>query len=368
MQRMKILHILDEIRYSGAEVMLKNSAHLFKDNNIELFALSTGKDIGVYSDKLIEAGFKIYHIPFRKTLQFFKEIYKLLFTEKFEIVHIHAERAFFWYSVTAKLAGIKKIVRTVHSLYTFRGYLKLKRKLQRFVSSKFIGVKFISISSSVQKTEKEYFNNSTILIKNWIDDLNLKPARDISEKLNVRKNWGLSEDQIVIISVGNCSEIKNHSDIIRAIAELAPHDKNIIYLHIGEGEKAFMEVNLAHNLGIDNYVKFVGKVDNVRELLICSDIFVMSSYFEGIGVAALEAGSCGLPIVIYDSPGLKESVQNGYNGFITKQNFKDLSEGIKKLILNEKLRIILGKNSIKFVEENFNMADSVNKLINLYFA
>ena len=132
MQRMKILHILDEIRYSGAEVMLKNSAHLFKDNNIELFALSTGKDIGVYSDKLIEAGFKIYHIPFRKTLRFFKEIYKLLLIEKFEIVHIHSERAFFWYSLTAKLAGIDKIVRTVHSLYIFNGYLKLKEKTAAF--------------------------------------------------------------------------------------------------------------------------------------------------------------------------------------------------------------------------------------------
>ena len=57
MQMIKVLHILDEIKYSGAEVMLKNSAHLFINKNFELYALSTGKEIGVYSDKLSASRF-----------------------------------------------------------------------------------------------------------------------------------------------------------------------------------------------------------------------------------------------------------------------------------------------------------------------
>ena len=330
MQKVKILHILDELKYSGAEVMLKNSAHLFINQNIELHVLSTGSSVGEYSNKLAEVGFKIHYISFSKTLNFFFKIYSLIKKEKIEIIHIHPERAFFWYATVSKLSGATKIVRTVHSLYDFKGYLKIKRKLQRFVSSKFFKFIFISISPAVQKIEKRNFNNNTILIKNWINALILVPPQNIDEKTKARKNLGFSEEKVIIISIGNCSKIKNHVDIIKAIAELVKYLKNIIYLHVGEGESLTEEIHLAHDLKIDQYVKFFGKIDNVRDVLICSDIFVMTSLVEGSSVALLEAGSCGLPLVIYNTPGLKESVLERFNGLIVKPNYEDLIEGLKE--------------------------------------
>ena len=188
---MKVLHILDEILYSGAEVMLKNSAHLFIKKNIELHALSTGRNIGVYSSKFVEVDFKIHHIPFRKTIFFFIDIYRLLKKENFDLIHIHTERANFWLSLLANFSGVEKIVRTVHSPHTFKGYLKLKRKMQRYISSHFLGVKFISINSSVQQIERKFFDNDSIVIKNWINDLNFLPAQNEEEKLTARKNWKL---------------------------------------------------------------------------------------------------------------------------------------------------------------------------------
>lgn len=66
MQKIKVLHILDELRYSGAEVMLKNSASLFVDKDVELYALGTGKILGVYSNKLKDAGLKFVIFLFEK--------------------------------------------------------------------------------------------------------------------------------------------------------------------------------------------------------------------------------------------------------------------------------------------------------------
>ena len=314
----------------------------------------------------MQAGFKIHHIPFRKSFSFFIKIYRLIKAEKIEIVHIHTERAFFWYSITAKLSGTKKNIRTIHSVYTFNGYLKFKRKLQQFISVKYFNVIFISISDSVKQVEKEYFNNNTITIKNWVDDKYFIPLRNADEKLSIRKYWGFPTDQIVIISVGNCSEIKNHFDILKALGELIKWNTNIMYLHVGEGETLTEETNFATKLGINKYIKFAGKVDKIREVLICADIFVMTSQYEGSSIAVLEAGSCGLPLLIYDSPGLKESVLDGFNGFLVKQNYSDLIDGLKKLITNKELRISLGRNSRKFIQDNFNMIDSINKIINIY--
>ncbi len=50
------------------------------------------------------------------------------------------------------------------------------------------------------------------------------------------KVWEISPEKIVIISIGNCSEVKNHADIIKALAKLVKQEKSIIYLHVGEGE------------------------------------------------------------------------------------------------------------------------------------
>ena len=366
MHIIRVLHILDELNYSGAEVMLRNSAHLFISRGIQLHALSTGQVIGIYSDKLKEAGFMVHHIPFRKNPNFFIEVYKLLKAEKIEVVHIHTERAFFWLSIVSRITGINRIVRTVHNVFNFEGYLRFKRKSQRLISSKSLNVKFISISNSVKQVEEKYFNNKTILIKNWIDDKIFTPPLDTSEKLSVRKTLGISEDKIVIVSIGNCSKVKNHFDILRTLPKLILINNKFIYLHAGEGESTSEEIDLVHELEIADYVKFLGKVENVRQILISSDIFVMTSKYEGIGNTSLEAGSCGLPLLIYDSPGLKETIINGYNGFLIRQDPEHLLEGLKRLISNKELRRELGNNARQFVLKNYNMNDSVNKLIEIY--
>ncbi len=102
--------------------MLKNSAHLFINQNIELHVLSTGSSVGESSNKLAEVGFKIHYISFSKTLNFFFKIYSLIKKEKIEIIHIHPKELFFWYATVSKLSGATRIVRTVHSLYDFKGY------------------------------------------------------------------------------------------------------------------------------------------------------------------------------------------------------------------------------------------------------
>jgi glycosyltransferase involved in cell wall biosynthesis len=363
----KILHILDEIRHSGAEVMLKSSAHLFIENNIELSALSTGKNEGIYADKLRNSGFAIYHIPFRKTPLFFFQVIMLLRKQKFDIVQIHVEGAFFWYSLAAKIGSIKKIIRIVHSTYRFTGFLRLRRKIQRLISRKILKVKFVSVSSAVRELEEQNFENPTLIIKNWIDENYFRPPLDIEEKESMRKKVGIPNDKIIIVSVGNCSEVKNHSDILRAMNELIKWRKDIFYIHAGKGELEDKEIKLAEDLGIKEFTIFAGAVDNVRDLLIASDIFVMTSQYEGLGNSCLEAGSCGLPLVIYDSPGLKETVEQGYNGIIIEPNYKLLCTAIKKVAEDEKTRIRMGRNARKFVISNFSTRNSINKLFNLYF-
>lgn len=346
--------------------MLKNAAPVFLNRGLELYALSTGENDGNYADILNASGYVLHHIPFRKSIKYFRELYHFLKKENFDVVHIHPERAFFWHALIAKIAGVKTIVRTIHSNFLFSGYLRFKRTLQRFIANKILGVQFVTIGPSVYETEIKIFFNDSILIPNWGNEAQFYPARNRGEVEHIRKSLGVSSRDIVIISVGSCTDVKNHDDIIRACAELYETTKNITYVHVGDGMLLQEEKDLAMEYGISEKVMFLGQIENVRDALVASDIFVMPSDYEGIGIAKLEAMYCGLPLVVYDNIGVRDFVEDGKNGFLIRPNPHALAEAVQKLAVNETLREKMGKEARKIALEYFGMEKSLEKLIRIY--
>lgn len=362
---MKVIHILNQINFSGAEVMLNLAAPILKKNGFKLHALSTGKNKGDYSDVLENAGYKIHHIPFSKTPKYFWFLYKELRKEHFDIVHIHPERAFVWHALIAKIAGTKVIVRTVHSIFNFKGILRKRKYFARLFARKILKIKFHSISDSVALIEKDYFNNPTKKIYNWIDENKFYPMYSIEEKKELRKQLRIGEDKFVIISVGSCSPVKRHYAIIEALNKILEKAPNIVYLHLGSGELLSDEMKLAKKLGVMDNIIFAGQKENVRDYLAASDLFVMVSEYEGLSIASLEAMFCGLPILVYDTYGLRDVVIDNYNGILLK-DLKELDKKILELYYSPELRKIYSENSIKLAKEKFSMEKSISELIKLY--
>jgi glycosyltransferase involved in cell wall biosynthesis len=345
--------------------MLGTAAPFLLRDGFKLHALSSGEDEGIYSDKLKSAGFSIHHIPFRRSVKYLVELLRFLNKEKFDIVHIHPERAFFWHALVARMAGVEKIIRTVHSVFKFKGFLRFKRILQRFISNKGLGVIFTSIGPSVTVNERKFFFNSTILIPNWIDPVKFYPANDEDKRSEAKSLMGVPEDAEVIVSVGSCTKVKNHDDIIIAFADVLEIIENIYYIHVGDGPLQEHEKDLAENLGVSGRINFVGNIENVREALIASDIFVMSSKYEGFSISALEASSCGLPAVVYDVDGLRDIVIDGKNGVLVDPNPRALSMAIQELISSKGNRKEMGSEALNFVSRKFRIEDSLKKLIDL---
>jgi len=362
---MKVLMILNSIQYSGAEAMLKIAAPHFKKSGFDLYALSTGEKIGDYSSILQNASYLVYHIPFTKTPQYFYRLYKLLRKENFDIVHIHPERAFVWHALVAKIAGAKLIVRTVHSIFNFKGILRIRKCIARWFARTILKVKFHSISDSVELFERQNFSNPTKKIYNWTDESKFYPLTSTDEKKKIRQQIGIEEDKFVIISVGACSPVKRHDVIIEALKTLTEKEQNIIYLHLGSGELLNEEIQLAERIGVKDYIIFAGQKENVRDYLVASDAFIMVSKYEGLGNTALEAAFCGLPLLVYDTYGLRDVVIDGYNGILLK-DLNELGEKILELYNSPKLRKTYSENSIKLAKEKFSMEKSVIDLINFY--
>lgn len=356
---MKVLHILDELKYSGGEIMLRSAANKFSSAGIETVILSTGKIEGEFAKYYRELGWTILHLPFKKKPQFFLRYAKIIKNEKFDVIHIHNEQAFFWItSATCLWAGKVKIVRTVHAHFTFSGYLKLRRQLHQFLASKVFNVKFISISEAVQKNEKENYYTNTFKINNWID----------TERFGKRNGSTVSIDQnrINIVSVGSCSTVKNHTAILHLIKTLVERNIDCHYWHIGCGELEGEERDWTEKNGLQDHVSFLGNRNDVEKYLVCNYFFLMPSLFEGLGNACLEAMSAGMCCFVHNAPALNSIIKHNETGFIT--DFKD-AEATAKLLLsvwnNNDLKEKVKRNASEYVKEHFGLSN-IDKMIKLY--
>ena len=303
--KMRVLHVLGELRPSGAETMFCIAAPLFVEQGVEAEIVATGDQMGSYADELAEVGYKLHHISFSKSPVFFYKLFCLMRSGNYDVLHLHTEQANFWIGLVALAQRSNVILQTIHNSFEFTGNLRMRRMIQRRIS-RFLGIKHISISPSVQATELKHFGLKTKLIPNWYNSSRFYKPSEGERKL-ARANLGIAMDDKVIVTVGNCSKIKNHGALIEAIA-LLPIELRPIYVHVGIEEDGEPERQLAKDLGVDDRIYFLGPLSDIMPALFAADIFVMPSLFEGFGIAAAEALATGLPAIFTDVAGLRDFV------------------------------------------------------------
>ncbi|WP_247237836.1 glycosyltransferase [Telluribacter sp. SYSU D00476] len=366
---MKVLHIFNEINYSGAEVMYKNAANKFKSLGVEMIAISTGLTKGNYSPHLEEVKIKTYHMPINfpalswDWLKYYYVFYKFIKREDISVIHIHRNNLYF-IAFIAKMAKIK-CVKTQHSIFKNRWFSLPIAILKRYILRKYLNVTFHTIGKSVQENELEYYKNPNVRINNWFDGERFFPAIDKEERLLARQQLNLPKDKYLILSTGNCSDIKNHYDIIKAVAKIKDNI-DFLYLHIGHGHTINSEKDLAEKLGIVDKIKFLGSCNNVRQFLIASDVFVMTSKLEGLGNAALEAQACSVPVILYDVPGLRDIVINNITGILIPPNPNDLASALNHLKNSRELSDLITYNALMYVNQEHSLKENVSKVHMLY--
>jgi glycosyltransferase involved in cell wall biosynthesis len=301
MTELRVLHVLNELKPSGMEMMLRVAARNWADVGIRPSIVSKGLCSGSYATTLRASGYPVHHLPFDAPLSFAGTWIRFLKTYPVDVLHVHTEHANFWISLLAKLAGVPAVVRTVHNVFTFEGRVRLARTLQRHILSA-LGVPHVSVSPSVQAAERSAFGNPSQVILNWVDDRHFVPPTG-DQRRRARTDFGLSPSDFALVTVGNCAPFKNHTALLEAVA-LLPADAPAIYLHVGLEDAAASERARADALGIRDRVRFLGALDDVRPLLYAADVFVMPSLQEGYGLSAVEAMAAGVPVLLTDVPGL----------------------------------------------------------------
>jgi glycosyltransferase involved in cell wall biosynthesis len=365
----KVLHILHALRFSGAEIMLKIAAPEFRRQGLELHILSDCPPASSdYTTTLEAAGYTVHYLPWGTgQLKNLVAVRRFMQQHRFDVVQNHTEQNFLWYSLAAWHVGVPRFVHTVHNNFNFKGLVRAKRAAYRLVARRLLGVRFIAIGTSVQATERRVSFNPTALVFNWTDPACFFPARSAAERWQARQALGLPAGSLVLVSVGGCFESKNHHAILTALSLLAPTlAARIVYLHLGDGHLHAEEQAYAASLHLRADVRFLGQLQNVREVLIASDIYLMSSHFEGLSISLLEAQSCAVPAVVYDSPGLRDLVRDHHTGRLVPPTPAHLAAALTELAACPSELARLGQAGYQQSQRQFSLAQSLRQLLVLY--
>jgi len=174
------------------------------------------------------------------------------------------------------------------------------------------------------------------------------------------------EGTFLWLAVGRLEVQKDYPTLLRAFAQL---DRSGSALWVaGEGSLRADLESLSRSLHLADRVRFLGQRGDIPALMNAADAFVLSSAWEGFGLVIAEALACKLPVVVTDSGGPREVVDNGRVGFLVPPRDPDaLAQAMVRLMdLPEAERRRMGELGREYVEANYSLDRVVDQWEALY--
>lgn len=337
---MKICYIItkaDEI--GGAQVHVRDLSIAMLKKGCDILVI-TGED-GALVKQLKDNDIKvIIDNNLKRELNFFYDI-KAFFSLRYkinkfspDIIGLHSSKAGIIGRLAARSLSIPSVF-TVHGWAFADGVSKNKKRIYVLIEkifAKFFSDKLITVS----------YQDKELALKNSVSKcIDMVPIHNgvIDKYENVF--FKRTNNIVNLIMVARFSEQKDHLTLFKALKNI---DKQKWKLSlVGKGPLLDNLKKLANEYGLQENISFLGERDDVPQLLLSADIFLLISNWEGYPLSILEAMSAGLPCICSDVGGVNEAIINNKNGYLIQRNdYLSLREKINLLIKNRNEREIMG--------------------------
>ncbi len=168
------------------------------------------------------------------------------------------------------------------------------------------------------------------------------------------------QNDFVFLVVARLAPVKQIDEVIRSFAQLVYEGKSARLVIVGQGREEGKLRALAHELGLDEKVEFVGWQDDLVEYYRSADCFVQNSKIEGYGLALLEALACRLPVITTPTGVAQTVVKDGVNGLLVKDS-EDLARMMKLVVVNRQMLAKFKSNTRNFLDKLPTRADILAK-------
>lgn len=152
------------------------------------------------------------------------------------------------------------------------------------------------------------------VIPNFVNCNLYEPMRDAAKREEARRRFA-EPGEFILMHLSNFRPVKRVIDAVKVFAKIAS-ELPAQFVLVGDGPDRSAAEWLAHDLGIQNRIHFLGKQDRVHKLLPLADLMLMPSEMESFGLAALEAMACKAPAIATRVGGVPELIEDGVNGLL----------------------------------------------------
>ena len=298
-------------------------------------------------------------------------ICKILKQEKPDIIHTHSSKAGIVGRLAAKMCGIKNIVHTIHG-FSFNNTQKFLKK-NLFISLEKLGAKISKylIPVSTENITKGLNNHigkreQYKYIRLGVDIDNFKSFNGIP---SLKKELNIDKNDILVTTIGPFKPQKNLPDFIKIAKDISEKRKQFKFVMVGDGTLRPQFEKLIKEYNISNNIFLIGWIRDISNILNSSDIFVMTSLWEGLPISTIEAMCCGLSPIVNDVDGQREIIKNEINGFLIKPyDIKSCEEKIILLTNDKKLREQMSLNAKNSIDYTFSIDYMIKQHEDLYLS
>ena len=360
-RKINILYVITKLELGGAQKQLLSLVRGLDKERFNVYIITADDGLLIAAAKGIP-GLRLIRCRFlERSIRPVKDILALLYIYSFirnndiDIVHTHSSKAGILGRLAAKASGAKIVIHTAHGWsfhdyqpgITYYFYLFLEKLCACFSSA-------IIVVSQWDKTRAEReLSGRADKYKLIRYAVNYEEFRNNRDAAQTRKELGLSETDLVVGMVACFKPQKSPLDFIKLAAAIKKDFPDTKFILAGDGVLRKNIAALINKLHLKEQVILTGWRNDIPSILSCLDVFVLTSLWEGLPIAVLEAMAAGLPVVATDTGGIREVVLDSKTGYLVKPgDIQALHGRLKDLLMKPYLRKEFGQRAISVLGHN----------------
>lgn len=370
-----VVHVVTRLDLGGAQ---QNTLHTVRTLNRARFepVLVCGEggffDAEVRADRALRAVFLdslVREISPARDLIALLQMVQLFRDLRPEIVHTHSSKAGILGRLAAALAGVPVVVHTYHGF----GFHDRQHPLVRglYAALERLCARFTTKLVFVSRSNAEYAERAGLgraadadIIRSGVRLADFPTKVDAAA---LKMSAGIGRHAKLVVSIGNLKPQKNAGDLLAAAAKVCAAVPDARFAFIGDGPQRDALKAKALALGLNDRFFFLGWRRDAAQWLAAADAFAMTSLWEGLPRALLEAMKTGLPCVCYATDGVVDVLRDRENGFaVAPGDHAVLAERLAALLVDEDLRRRLGAAAAASLGPEFDIDGMVRAQEALY--
>lgn len=358
----RVLHVFEYFAQGGIENFVMN---VYRNIDKSLYSFDfafINKTKGCFDEEAQSMGAHIYYFDSsKKSFRNYKKSISSIIKKNgpFDVVHSHV---YFFSGFILKQAykcGVP--IRIAHSHETSKGRKRtITRRIYEFLMRKMIISYSTTLLACSKKAGIHLFGEKTKfdVVYNGIDVSRFRYNETVRNVL--REKFNLVHKKVVL-HIGRFADQKNHAFIIETFTELIKKDNDYFLILIGDGELEQQIKYMAYQKGVSKNILFLSNIQNVEDYYSLSDVFILPSKYEGLGIVAIEAQVNGLPCLLSDHVPAEARISE--TTFFIQLDINEWVEAIER-----SLKITTDRYEINrlFLDTDFDIKHTVDLLTRSY--